>query len=294
MTVTVFDSRSCTLGEGPLWHPLRQQLFWFDIMNCKLLSRRGEQALEWQFDRHVSAAGWIDETRLLIASETGLSRFDLETGTEEMLCEIEADTPETRSNDGRADPWGGFWIGTMGKAGEPGLGRLYRWARGELRELDSGLTTPNTICFDKARTCAYYSDTRTRLIWRQPVDPDTGWPAGDKVVFLDLRATADQSEHKPDGAVIDSEGCLWSAQWGAARVARYSPEGAFLDAVALPTGHTSCPAFGGADLSTLYVTTATQKLPENKADWQPTAGQTFAAKTATHGLPEPRVLWESP
>ncbi|UWQ48144.1 SMP-30/gluconolactonase/LRE family protein [Leisingera aquaemixtae] len=145
MTATVFDSRSCVLGEGPLWHPQRQQLFWFDIMSCKLLSRLGSRPLEWQFDRHVSAAGWIDETHLLIASETGLSRFGLETGREEMLCEIEADRPETRSNDGRADPWGGFWMGTMGKAGEPGLGRLYRWARGELRVLDSGLTTPNAI-----------------------------------------------------------------------------------------------------------------------------------------------------
>lgn len=289
MTATVFDNRSCVLGEGPLWHPQRQQLFWFDIMSCKLLSRQGSRPLEWQFDRHASAAGWIDETHLLIASETGLSRFGLETGREEMLCEIEADRPETRSNDGRADPWGGFWMGTMGKAGEPGLGRLYRWARGELRVLDSGLTTPNAICFDQARACAYYSDTRARIIWRQPVDPDTGWPAGDKTVFIDLRATDSTPEHKPDGAVVDAEGCLWNAQWGAARVARYSPEGAFLSAVELPTGHTSCPAFGGADLTTLYVTTATQKLPPDPAGWQQTAGRTFAVTTSARGRPEPRI-----
>lgn len=289
MTVTVFDSRSCILGEGPLWHPRRQQLFWFDIMNCKLLSRHEGQPLEWQFDRHVSAAGWIDNSRLLIASETGLSRFDLETGAEEMLCAIEADRPQTRSNDGRADPWGGFWMGTMGKAGETAAGTLYRWFRGELKVLDSGLTTPNAICFDADRHCAYYSDTRTRLIWRQPLDPATGWPAGDKTVFLDLRATAETPEHKPDGAVIDSAGCLWSAQWGSARVARYSPEGRFLSAISLPTGHSSCPAFGGADLGTLYVTTATQKLPEDRDDWQATAGQTFAIATAFCGVKEPAV-----
>jgi len=290
MTVEIFDDRGCVLGEGPLWHPERQQLFWFDIIGSKLLSRLGSQPLEWQFDRHISAAGWINHTHLLIASETGLSRFNLETGTEELLVEIEADRPETRSNDGRADPWGGFWIGTMGKAGEPGLGTLYRWYRQELRVLETDMSTPNAICFDRARNCAYYSDTKTRLIWRHPLDPQTGWPEGDKEIFVDLRATAEAPEHKPDGAVVDADGCLWCAQWGSARVARYSSDGQFLSAINLPTGHTSCPAFGGADLTTLYVTTASQKLPANAQDWQQTAGQTFAIETSVHGLSEPQVI----
>lgn len=287
---TVFDNRSCILGEGPLWHPRRDQLFWFDIMSCKLLSRRGDKALEWRFDRHVSAAGWIDERHLLIASETDLCRFDLDSGTETRICPLEAGQPETRSNDGRADPWGGFWVGTMGKGGEAGAGALYRWYRGELRQLRDGMTTPNAICFDAARSCAYYADTKTRIIWRQPLDPEQGWPAGDPAVFLDLRATDTSPEYKPDGAVTDSEGCLWSAQWGAARVARYAPDGRFLEAVPLPTGHTSCPAFGGPDLATLFVTTATQKLPGDRPDWQAEAGRTFAVPTRYRGSPEPQVI----
>ena len=277
----IFDSRLCTLGEGLLWHPTRQQLFWFDIVNFKLLSRQGDQALTWVFDRHVSAAAWIDHDNLLIASETGLSRFNLETGQETMHCEIEADNPLTRSNDGRADPWGGFWMGTMSKVGEMGQGTLYRWApgaarnAGELRVLAENMSTPNAICFDKSRACAYYTDTKTRIIWRQLVDPDTGWPVGNKTIFVDLRATDTRPEHKPDGAVVDAEGCLWNAQWGSARVARYSPQGQFLEAVDLPTGHTSCPAFGGTSMSTLYVTTARQKLPQDRPTWKATAGQTF-------------------
>lgn len=287
--VRIFDARTCTLGEGPLWHPRLEQLFWFDIVNGRLLSRRGDETHERDLGRCVSAAGWIDEATLLIAGETGLTRLDLATGAEEMLCPIEADRPETRSNDGRADPWGGFWVGTMGKAGEAGAGTLYRWYRGELRVLETGLTTPNAICFDRNRLCAYYTDTKTRQIWRQPLDPGTGWPEGGKAVFLDLGATPEAPEHKPDGAVIDAEGCLWSAQWGSARVARYSPDGAFLSAIDLPTGHTSCPAFGGAGLATLFVTSATQKLPEDRPGWQATAGQTFAVPGAGRGLPEPRV-----
>jgi sugar lactone lactonase YvrE len=293
VTSLIHDPRRCRLGEGPLWHPLRRQLFWFDILEGKLLSRDEDQALEWAFGRHVSAAAWISRDRLLIASETGLSRFCLDTGAEEMLCPVEADNPRTRSNDGRADPWGGFWTSTMGKEGEPGLGSLYRWRPGadggELRRLESGMTTPNAICFDQARACAYYSDTRSRIIWRLPVDPQTGWPAGEKRVFLDLRATEQAPERKPDGAVTDSEGCLWSAQWGSSRVARYSPEGAFLGAVELPTGQTSCPAFGGAGLETLYVTSAAKNLPPAQPGWQETAGQTFAVAAGVRGVAEPQL-----
>lgn len=291
MTITTYDDRSCILGEGPLWHPRRQQLFWFDIINNLLLSRDGDQALEWRFDRHVSAAGWIDDRHLLIASETDLFRFDLETGRETRICPLEADRPETRSNDGRADPWGGFWIGTMGKDGEAGAGSLYRWYRGELRRLREELTTPNAICFAPDRSCAYYADTKTRIIWRQPLDAEHGWPTGARAVFLDLRATETGPEHKPDGAVTDREGCLWNAQWGSARVARYAPDGRFLGTVDLPTSHVSCPAFGGADLATLFVTSATQKLSSNQRHSQPAAGQLFATSApGVYGCAEPRII----
>ena len=185
----------------------------------------------------------------------------------------------------------------MSKAGDMGQGTLYRWVAGpdggDLRVLETGLSTPNAICFDKARACAYWADTKTRIIWRQPVDPKTGWPQGEKSVFVNLQATAESPEHKPDGAVVDAQGCLWSAQWGSARVARYSPDGAFLDAITLPTGHTSCPAFGGADMTTLFVTTAQQKLPKDRPDWQEKAGQTFAIAELARGLtgqPEPKML----
>lgn len=290
MTVSTYDNRPCFLGEGPLWHPEREQLFWFDIIGCKLLSRDGDTPLEWVFNRNVSAAGWIDADQLLIADENGLFRFDLESGTETRVCEIEADRNETRSNDGRADPWGGFWTSTMGKAGETGLGSIYRWYRGELRQLATDMTTPNAICFDQSRNCAYYADTRSRQILRQPLDPATGWPNGETSVFVDLRATDTAPEYRPDGAVIDSEGCLWNAQWGAARVARYSPDGEFLASVELPTGHTSCPAFGGAAYQRLYVTTAQQNLPKDMPQWQAMAGQTFVMENAGAGRPEPAVF----
>ena len=122
MTAAVWDDTPCALGEGPLWHPIRNQLFWFDIIRYRLHSRVAGETKTWQFDEHVSAAGWVDETRLLVASETGLFVFDMETGHRTPLSSCEADRSETRSNDGRADPQGGFWFGTMGKAAQPGDG----------------------------------------------------------------------------------------------------------------------------------------------------------------------------
>ncbi|RME15486.1 MAG: SMP-30/gluconolactonase/LRE family protein, partial [Alphaproteobacteria bacterium] len=239
--VDVFDDRVCALGEGPLWHPERGQLFWFDILGKRLLSRDGDRALAWEFDEHVSAAGWIDAEALLIASETGLWRFDIATGARRRLAALEAGNPATRSNDGRADPFGGFWIGTMGKAAEPGLGAIWRYFRGRLERLFSGLTIPNAICFSPDGRWAFFADTPTRLIRRVALDGE-GWPRGRPEALVDL-ATAGLN---PDGAVTDAEGALWVAQWGAGRVARFDAEGRFLSALDLPAAQVSCPAFGGA------------------------------------------------
>jgi sugar lactone lactonase YvrE len=150
----IYDETPCELGEGPLWHPSRGQLFWFDILGRCLLTREGGRRRSWQFDEHVSAAGWVSDTQLLVASETRLLTVDLDTDRREDVAPLEADDPRTRSNDGRADPWGGFWIGTMGKQAEPGLGAIYRLYRGELRRMFHPVTIPNAICFAPDRASA--------------------------------------------------------------------------------------------------------------------------------------------
>ncbi|MDH2434371.1 SMP-30/gluconolactonase/LRE family protein [Pokkaliibacter sp. MBI-7] len=276
MTSQVWDPRACHLGEGALWHPLRQQLFWFDILGNRLLSRDGDRPLQWQFDERVSAAGWIDERHLLIASESGLQRFDLQKGQGDMICALEADNPQTRSNDGRADPWGGFWIGTMGKQAQPQAGAIYRYYRGEVRQLFPAITITNAICFSPDRRFAYFADTARDLIWRQALEPVHGWPQGDAEIFID---TAREGVH-PDGAVVDSAGRLWNAQWGAARVACYSPQGAFVQAVSFSASQISCPCFGGAELRTLFATSAQEGMSAEVLAAEPDAGRVFVAELA--------------
>jgi len=282
----IHEDTPCALGEGPLWHPVRDQLFWFDILGQRLLTREEGATRSWHFDRIVSAAGWVDRDRLLIASETDLFVFDLGTGASETLCPLEADRPDTRSNDGRADPWGGFWIGTMGKAAETGAGAFYRWHQGELRQLHLRISIPNSLCFSPDRRYAYFTDTATRIIRRQPLDAETGWPSGEAEDWLDLNG----EELNPDGSVTDAEGNLWNAQWGASRVACYSPEGRFLRAVSFPGRHTSCPAFGGKDFTTLFCTTARENLPADVIEAEPENGLTFAQDGAGRGLPEYKVM----
>lgn len=281
----VFDTRRCGLGEGALWHPLRGQLFWFDITSRRLLTRQPAGAAEWAFDEQVSAAGWIDRESLLIASETALWRFDLGSGTRRRLCPLEAENPATRSNDGRADPQGGFWISTMGKAAETGAGAIWRYYRGTLRCLYSGLSIPNAISFSPDGLSAHFCDTVTHKVMRVALDTE-GWPCAAPEVFVDLTAEG----LNPDGAVVDAAGTLWLAQWGAGRVAAYGGDGRFLRAVAVAAPHSSCPAFGGPDLTTLYCTTALQGMDAAARAAYPDAGKTFCAAAMTRGQPEHQVI----
>ena len=277
----IFDHTNCRLGEGAFWHPLRAQLFWFDILAKRLLTRQRGQTITWQFEEHISAAGWIDGDGLLVASETGLWAFDIKSGLRKLVVPLEADNPLTRSNDGRADRQGGFWISTMGKSSQAGVGAIYRFYRGELRKLYGGITIPNAICFSPEGEYAYFTDTITRLIMRQKLDQE-GWPIGDPIIFIDLSVKG----LNPDGAVIDAAGCIWNAQWGASRIARYAPDGELISTVSLPAVQVSSPCLGGPNLSTLYVTSATEGLDVAEE----TDGMTFFVETEAHGQAEVPIV----
>jgi len=280
--VEVFDDRTCLLGEGPLWHVTRDQLYWFDIIGKRLMTRTADGPQEWQFDHYVSAAGWVDHTHLLIASDVELFVFNLTEGTQRHLTPLEADTPNTRSNDGRADPQGGFWIGTMGLNAEAGAGALYRYYRGELRQLRAGVSIPNATCFAPDGKSAYFADTAEHIVWRYALDKD-GWPNAAPEIYLDHR----KSGINPDGAVVDAAGNFWCAEWGGSRVACYDLGGKFLEEIALPAPQPSCPAFGAGHL---YVTTALQGLPIDGTDMASHSGKTLRIAVSTAGQPEHQVI----
>lgn len=283
--MNIYDDTICSLGEGPLWHPTRQQLYWFDIHGQGLHTLENGKTRSWSFDENVSAAGWVDDTHLLAASETRLLRFNVETGAQEDVVALEADDPDSRSNDGRADPFGGFWIGTMSKHERTPSGTIYRYYKGALTPLFDGITIPNAICFTPDKTQAYFCDTIDGLMKRVQLDAE-GWPVGNPEVWLDLSG-------KPfgaDGAVIDADGNIWNAQWNGWRIACYAPDGTFLREVPINAAHTSCPAFGGPDLTTLFCTTAAGRVSDADRAKSNDHGKLFVQENVTKGQAEHRVL----
>ena len=282
----IFGPR-CTLGEGPLWHPGQQRLYWFDIPEGTLhaCNRLGGQYHSWEFGEPASAAGWLDDDRLLVATASGLQEFNIITGRWDEVIGLEADNPVTRSNDGRIGPDGSFWIGTMARDGSFRQGAFYRYHKGQLDCLAKPISIPNATCFSPDGRTAYLADTGQNLIWRWSLD-ESGNPVGDKEVHINLK------EHRfnPDGAVCDAEGYLWNAQWGAWRIVRYAPDGTEDRVIELPVSQPTCPAFGGADLKTLFITSACDGLSEKEMEKQPDAGMTLAIELDVAGLPEHRAI----
>ncbi len=280
----IYDHRPCQLGEGALWHPLRKQLFWFDILSKCLLSVDRDGPQLWRFPEMVSAAGWVSRDVMLIAGERDLFLFDLQSEEIETLTELEADIPTNRSNDGRADRQGGFWIGTMSKTAEDGKGAIYRYYKGELRRLFPGISIPNSICFTPDGRTAQFSDTKTHRVYRVALDSG-GWPIGDPVLWADHSATG----LLPDGSIFDAGGLMWQAQWEQGRVAVYQMDGSLVKTIPVCGPHSSCPAFGGADLTTLFCTTALERMSTKDRAAYPDAGKVFCLEGAGKGLAEPQV-----
>jgi len=271
------------LGEGPIWHPQREELIWFDIFDGIMHRAKGQTIIaSHEFGESAAAAAIIDRDRLAMATASGLQMLNLETGERETIVDIDADTPATRANDSRVNPAGGFWIGTMGNKAEEGLGRIYQYRAGQLDRIFTTITIPNSICFSADGKIAYFADSPKRKIMKTAMDPATGLPVGSPQLFFDLGDVP----AVPDGAVIDAEGYLWSARWDGYCVVRHAPDGSIDRVIDVPTAHVTCPCFGGPDLKTLFITTARQGLSGEELAAQPHAGGVFHIRVDVPGRPE--------
>ncbi|RWA71971.1 MAG: SMP-30/gluconolactonase/LRE family protein [Mesorhizobium sp.] len=285
--VSVFSDHICELGEGPSYDPGTDALFWFDIVNGKLLEKPLAGALKvHDLGLMASAIAIIDDARQLIATEKGLYIRDVATGKLTLHTPIEADNPQTRSNDSRVHPCGAFWTGTMGKDEGKSAGAIYWFFKGELRRLFSDITVSNSICFSEDGAIAYYTDTATGLLMRVACDPATGLPAGEPKVFVDHRS----SKGYVDGSVVDRDGVLWNAVWGGKAVKAYSPDGTLLREIQMPVTQPSCPAFVGAKADRLAVSSAWKGKDDKQRKLDPQAGMTFLLDIPVKGRFEPRVL----
>ena len=275
----------CDLGEGIF--SLGEKLYWFDINTRYFYTFSPNRARLSSVELHeqFSAGASTDTNDFLFASETGLWLFDPIAQVLEKYKSVEENMPETRSNDGRADYQGGFWFGTMGKKAESCRGSLYRLYKGEVFRLRTKLSIPNAICFAPDGQSAYFADSAEQVIYSWHLDEE-GWPIGEPNIWVDLSDT----DISPDGAVIDSLGCMWNAQWDGSRIVRYLPDGEVDRMIYLPVSRPTCPAFWGSTFRHLAITSARDGLSPEKLTEEVSSGNIFSISLEVAGLPNCKVL----
>jgi sugar lactone lactonase YvrE len=283
---SVLSAEPCHLGEGATYDAAIDTAWWFDILEARLFEAHLESGRIHihRLGRMASALARIDATRQLVAAEDGLYIRSIPEGAMTLYCPLEADNRLTRSNDGRAHPSGTFWIGTMGRKAEPRAGTVYALYHGEILRLFPGITIPNAICFSPDGSIGYFADTAENVLYRVPLDPQTGLPRGSPEVFLRHSGTGGL-----DGAVVDADGLIWNARWGGGCIDVYSPRGEHLRSLHVPARQTSCPAFVGPTLSRLLVTSAWEGMDEAARAADPQAGCTFLMDVAARGRGEPNI-----
>ncbi|MBR0870462.1 SMP-30/gluconolactonase/LRE family protein [Bradyrhizobium tropiciagri] len=283
---SVLSAERCHLGEGPTYDLATDTAWWFDIRERRLFEHRFAEArtITHELPRMASALARIDGARQLILADDGLYVRHLPDGRTELFAALEADNPATRSNDARVHPSGTFWLGTMGLRAEQGAGAIYALHRGRIRRLYPDITIPNAICFSPAGDIGYFADTATNLLYRVPLDPSTGLPVGEPVVFIKHEGVGGI-----DGAVVDAEGLIWNARWGGGCVDVYDPAGRRLRSLRVPAKQSSCPAFVGRDFSRVLVTSAWQDTDAAQRAADPEHGKTFLLDAAARGRAEPDV-----
>lgn len=289
MMELVVDGRH-VLGEGIVWDDRTERLFWTDIESSELWAHTpATGALQrWPLpERLCSLALTDDDNRLLLALASGLAFFDLAGGAIDRICDVEAHLPTTRLNDGRTDRQGRFVFGVFNQAEDPKhpIGGFYRLNLDlSLERLPLGdVAIANSICFSPDGRTMYYADSATREIRCCDYDPHTGAIANVREFVAAHAAPGD-----PDGSTIDADGYLWSTRWGAGQVVRFAPDGGIDRVLSLPAPQPTCPAFGGAALDTLYVTTAAVGLRAGQIADAPKSGGVFGLRLPVRGLPEAR------
>ena len=291
-TIEVFSKQNDRIGEGPLWSVAEQALYWIDI-GRKRLHRRGlsdSLPQSWLLPDYPGCAAELVPARsLAIALAEGVYQLDLTSGATGLLRAGPSRKPGTRFNDGKVDSKGRLWIGTVqnnfGPTGEERPidrcdGVLYRFdADGNVATLEDGIGISNTLAWSPDEKRFYFGDSLKGCIHAYDFDVDSGTICN-KRTFFDQPGYGD-----PDGSAIDVDGCLWNARWGGSAVLKITPEGTIDRVIELPVPHPTSCIFGGRDLKTLFVTSATYGLTGTQLERSALSGSVLAIPGVGQGMP---------
>jgi len=279
MNPTLIADYNCVTGEGPLWHPDEQRVYWTDIPTGRMFRYDPATGQHEQFyDGDVVGGYTIQEDgALLLFMARGAVKIWRDGALTTVIDELPAET-DSRFNDVIADPAGRVFCGTM--SSDSHKGRLYRLdTDGSIRAVVEGVGTSNGMGFTLDRTQMYHTDTRAHEIYRYDYDLATG-VISNRQVFVHV---ADDDPGRPDGMTVDAEGCVWSARWEGSCIVRYTPDGKEERRIEFPAKKITSMIFGGSDYTDMYVTSAGG---DDKSENGPGAGALFHLNLGIRGLPE--------
>lgn len=286
----VFPRRSL-LGEGSLWDVGDQKLYWVDIVDQKVMcfDPVRQANTEWATGQSVGTVVRTRGGRLLLALRHGVGVLDPSSGELRLLVDPEKDKPGNRFNDGKCDPRGRLWAGTMVENGPQGGAALYCFDETLRPEPKiTGVDISNGLAWSLDERTFFFIDTPTGVVRAYGFDAEAAALTGGRVV-----ARFDEGQGSPDGMAIDSEDCLWVCLWGGRRVVRVDPEtGQMLFQVNVPANNVTSCAFGGKDLNQLYITTARVGQSPEQLEADPAAGSLFVAQVPARGVAAKRFEGE--
>lgn len=283
----VLSAERNLVGEGPVW---REGAFWWVDIPSRVMKRLDESGVVkvWALPEQVGCAVPAAGGRWLLAMETGIFWFRPEEGLGERVVALEKEPGLYRFNDGKADPCGRLFVGTMSLSAPPMTAAFYRLdPPGRLTELLSGVGTSNGLAWSADGRTLYYIDSKTGRIDRMDFDPEAGG-------ISNRRPLVEKAPRgRPDGMCLDGEGNLWAGHWDGWAVRCYHGEtGACLAEVPLPCANVTSCCFAGPKLDRLLITTAARGLDEVGLAEQPGAGQIFVCEPGVPGAAVPEVVWD--
>ena len=286
----LFDSGTL-LGECPVWDVKENVLYWIDIdghkINCYDPSSCNNETRKLPFK--AGSLAIRKQGGLLLAMSNGFYNYDFKNEIlESRECDPEPERKDNRLNDGRCDPGGRFWVGSMNdlrRIKGQYEGNLYCYhPDGECVSQNLPVGVANGLAFSPDERYMFFADTMRETVWRFDYDKEQGeiW---NQQVFLNLKNLSG----KPDGACVDADGCYWLAHIYGWKVARYTPKGKLDREIQLPFSKPSMCAFGGSKLDTLYITSISTKDDKSNGE-NKYSGGLVAVNPGVSGIPEPNFL----
>lgn len=277
-TPRVAVASACVLGEGALWDHRSGTLFWVDIKGRAVWRYHPETGQESRVEvpEPVGFVALTPDPDMVIAGfKSGLVRLHLFGGQMQALAAPEPDKPGNRINDGHVGPDGTLYFGTMDDAGEKPTGAFWRWDGERLASFRDGIVVANGPATSPDGRILYATDTQGGIIHAHTLEGGVPGPSRPLIRF-------EEGWGHPDGMAVDAQGHLWVCHWGGSRVSRFAPDGTLERVLPVPTAQVTKCAFGGPDLTTLYITTAA--IGRDPAI-DPMAGHVFTVEAGVRGLP---------